>query len=888
MNRAQWNVRVHLLLLAWIVAEIVVVLMHRSIPAAPWLMVHGLLLGVASTAIVIWGQHFADTMLSSPSPGGRRLHVVRLAMLTVGAVLVFGGMLGGWVHTIEAGAAVVTIAAIIHVVILVMQTRRALPTRFGGLVRYYVVATLCLPIGVGLGVAMARISAGNEAYGRMYVAHVGITLLGWIGLTVLGTLVLLWPTVLHARIQDGVGAAARRLLYAFSGTLVVIGLGALVGQRVVAALGFAGFLVATVILSRYLYAQALQVGRLGVAGAFLAMSVAWLMFCTALAAIVVAVADSWEQAQTSLGDLVAPFLVGFCVQILMGALTYLIPVVVGSGRAARRAAEDALHRGGYVRLFLFNGGLAVYLLPLPSWVRVALSLVVFGAIVMTVIAGVRAAARSRKIAALEVGARARGEVPEKIAARNGPSGSGGSLVGAATVAVLVLSMTVVAGVSVDPVSAGVGSSTGSVGASGTHTGSTVAETGDTTTVQVEMVGMRFVPDTIEVPTGNRLVIELSNSADQVHDLVVDNGSSSGRLAPGESVTVDVGVIPGNLDGWCSIAGHALMGMRMEVVATGGDGTAAAEGDDAATMDHSAMGGTPSAPSAADAIDLEAAPADGFAPFEAALAPAPDATVHRETFRVQEVEREVAPGVSQMLWTFGGTAPGPVLRGKVGDRFEITLINDGTMGHSIDFHAGELAPDEPMRTIAPGESLTYSFTATHAGIWMYHCSTAPMSLHIANGMFGAVIIDPADLAPVDREYVLLQSEMYLGPEGEPGDYAKIQEEAPDLVVFNGYANGYAHQPLPAVVGERVRVWVLNPGPNRASSFHVVGEQFDTTYFEGNYTLRPGGDGASQALGLMPAQGGFVEMEFGEAGNYPFVSHVMVDAERGAKGIFAVEP
>jgi len=260
-------------------------------------------------------------------------------------------------------------------------------------------------------------------------------------------------------------------------------------------------------------------------------------------------------------------------------------------------------------------------------------------------------------------------------------------------------------------------------------------------------------------------------------------------------------------------------------------------------------------------------------------------VHRRTFTVQEVDREVAPGVTQRLWTFNGSAPGPVLHGRVGDVFEITLVNDGTIGHSIDFHAGALAPDGPMRTIAPGESLVYRFTATRAGVWMYHCSSMPMSAHIANGLFGAVVIEPEDLPKVDRSYLLVQSELFLGPQGGPVDMEKIAAEQPDAVVFNGYANQYDHRPLSARVGERVRVWVLDAGPNRSTSFHVVGGQFDTVYAEGGYLLRPGVGGA-QSLGLQAAQGGFVELSFPEAGHYPFVSHVMVDAERGGHGIFRV--
>jgi nitrite reductase (NO-forming) len=172
--------------------------------------------------------------------------------------------------------------------------------------------------------------------------------------------------------------------------------------------------------------------------------------------------------------------------------------------------------------------------------------------------------------------------------------------------------------------------------------------------------------------------------------------------------------------------------------------------------------------------------------------------------------------------------------------------------------------------------------------MYHCSSMPMSAHIANGMFGAVVIDPPGLPRVARSYVLVQSELYLGPQGGSVDVDKLRAERPDAVVFNGYANQYDHRPLPARVGERVRVWVLDAGPDRTTSFHVVGGQFDTVFSEGAYLLRPGNPerGGSQALTLGPAQGGFVELTFPEPGNYPFLSHVMVDAERGAHGLFAV--
>jgi nitrite reductase (NO-forming) len=116
--------------------------------------------------------------------------------------------------------------------------------------------------------------------------------------------------------------------------------------------------------------------------------------------------------------------------------------------------------------------------------------------------------------------------------------------------------------------------------------------------------------------------------------------------------------------------------------------------------------------------------------------------------------------------------------------------------------------------------------------------------------------------------------------------KIQAERPDAVVFNGYVNQYDARPLVARVGERVRVWVVDAGPDRPTAFHVVGAQFDTTYAEGSYLLRRSRDSGSQSLALAPSQGGFVELTFPEPGRYPFISHLMVDAERGAHGTFEV--
>jgi nitrite reductase (NO-forming) len=220
-----------------------------------------------------------------------------------------------------------------------------------------------------------------------------------------------------------------------------------------------------------------------------------------------------------------------------------------------------------------------------------------------------------------------------------------------------------------------------------------------------------------------------------------------------------------------------------------------------------------------------------------------------------------------------------------------LINKGENLHSIDFHASKVAWNNEMRSIAPGEQLVYRFTAKHSGIFMYHCGTPAVIHHIGNGMYGAIIIDPPDLAPVDHEFVMVQSELYTAPTGEVASADKMMAEAWDGVVFNGYFNQYLHRPIRVEPNERVRIWVLDAGPSENSSFHVIGTIFDTVFKEGAYSLQPGQTGGSQALDLQPAQGGFVEFTFDVAGLYPYVTHKFASASKGALGMFQagdVEP
>ncbi|MFD1826492.1 MULTISPECIES: multicopper oxidase domain-containing protein [Mumia] len=883
-SRGFWPLR-DLPVLAWLAATVVVAVVHPFVPAPRWLMIHLLMLGAVSHAILVWSRYFTDALLHS-ADDDRRGQNRRLMLLNGGVILVVAGVPSGvWPLTL-LGASAVGSAALWHGWTILRQLRAALPARFGPSVRYYVAAACSLPVGAGLGTALAR-GFDDPWHTRLVVAHAAVNLLGWVGLTVVGTLITLWPTMLRTRIAEGAERASSRALPVLVGSVLLTAGGAALGQRAVIALGIAGYLTG-LLLTAPAFVDAL---RRKPPTAFPAWSVlaglTWLLGTMVTLAVGIGAASSWQRVD-EVFDWATPFLAaGFAAQVLLGALSYLVPVALGGGPTPVRAANAVLDRGAPLRLVMTNAGLLLCALPVPSTVRVLASILVLGALASTLPLLLLAVKASRRAKVDPASAGAGSRVPQ-----GRPSGqrSGLAATGLAAVAIAVA-----VGVAVDPAAIGAGDAVSAAAGA--------AATGETTTVKVEARDMRFTPDTISVPAGNRLVVVLTNTDDEdVHDLVLDSGANSGRLSPGQTKRVDVGVVGRDLDGWCSVIGHQQMGMVLTVHVSGtapsapaatseghasgqhGPGGMHSDDDSPAPDDDPEAQPTP----ATEKLDLMADPSPGWAARDAALPALSKSRVHRRTFVVRDVEVEVAPGVTQRLWTYDGTSPGPVLHGRVGDWFEITLTNDGSVGHSIDFHAGALAPQRPMRTIAPGGSLTYRFRATRAGVWMYHCSTMPMSAHIANGLFGAVVIEPRDLPRVDRSYLLVQSELYLGDQGGEVDVAKLAAEEPDLVVFNGFANQYDHAPLSAQVGERVRVWVLDAGPNRPISFHVVGGQFDTTYAEGDYLLdrRDDGDGGAQALSLGPAQGGFVELTFPEPGTYPFVSHVMVDAERGAHGTFEV--
>ncbi len=242
--------------------------------------------------------------------------------------------------------------------------------------------------------------------------------------------------------------------------------------------------------------------------------------------------------------------------------------------------------------------------------------------------------------------------------------------------------------------------------------------------------------------------------------------------------------------------------------------------------------------------------------------------------------QVARDDQREAWTFNGSFPGPVIRVKEGDIVHFTLKNEADRVHSIDFHATRTPWDKHFQGIASGTEMTFTWKAEYPGVFYYHCGTDPMIQHIANGMFGAVIVEPLNpLVKADREYVIVQSEVY----SSPFDVDAMMAGKPKFVVFNGRANRYLDEPLVAKPGELIRLHVINAGPNHFSAFHVIGAVFDRVYASGNpknveygiqtYTLPPGG-GATFDL-IIP-----------EEGVYPIVTHSLQDALTGAIGAIRV--
>ncbi len=255
---------------------------------------------------------------------------------------------------------------------------------------------------------------------------------------------------------------------------------------------------------------------------------------------------------------------------------------------------------------------------------------------------------------------------------------------------------------------------------------------------------------------------------------------------------------------------------------------------------------------------------------------------------EETTQTIAEGIDYQVWTFNGTAPGPVIRVNLGDTVRFTLENASSMGlsHSIDFHAAETPWDANYQPVAPGETKTFDWVARVPGVFMYHCGVPPVLQHIANGMYGAIVVEPEGLPPA-REYVLVSSEFYVSDRPDHdiyvGDFDKMTAGTPTYVEFNGGFNRYLDEPLVAKPDELIRLWVMNAGPTLTTAFHVIGALFDHVYADGNPTNVLNG---IQTYNVPPGGGALFELRIPETGLYPFVTHSFAYTGRGAVGVIKI--
>jgi nitrite reductase (NO-forming) len=280
---------------------------------------------------------------------------------------------------------------------------------------------------------------------------------------------------------------------------------------------------------------------------------------------------------------------------------------------------------------------------------------------------------------------------------------------------------------------------------------------------------------------------------------------------------------------------------------------------------------------------------------------PNGTMVNIDLVATETVQEIAPDVRYHVWTFNGTTPAPVIRVHLGDTIHFTLTNASTIGmqHSIDFHAAmtpwaDLPADAAAtlkgnyQPVDPGKTKTFDWVAMFPGVFMYHCGVPPVLQHIANGMYGAIIVEPDDL-PVEREFVLVSSEFYPGAEPidglYEGDLDRMLAVDPEYVVFNGVANQYVTDPLVVRPNEPFRIWVMNAGPTLTNAFHVIGTMFEETHPTGNTANTLYG---LQTYAVPPGDGAMFELNIPDPGLYPFVTHAFAYTGLGAVGLIRVDP
>lgn len=392
--------------------------------------------------------------------------------------------------------------------------------------------------------------------------------------------------------------------------------------------------------------------------------------------------------------------------------------------------------------------------------------------------------------------------------------------------------------------------------------------------------------------GDTVKLTLSSGEGVEHDITFPdfNATSEHVVGKGSSTTFEFKVDKGgSFSYYCVIAGHREAGMQGKFEVTGS--TANENVPVSAPVSNAAASGPVVANNpAATGADVVRDPTDLPAPLEI-----------REPQTVQinleavEIEGQLADGTTYTYWTFNSKVPGPFFRVRVGDTIEVHMKNltNSTMAHSVDFHA-VTGPGggATMTQTVPGEETMFTAKALSPGLFVYHCATPMVAQHIANGMYGLILVEPEEgLSVVDREFYVMQGEVYtkeaFGSTGHLTENTQaLLNEDPEYLVFNGAVGSLTEQkPLKANVGETVRIFFGVGGPNFTSSFHVIGEIFDRVFEQASLTS----PALTNVQTTTVPPGGATMVEFGleVPGNYILVDHALARLQRGLAGFLVVE-
>jgi nitrite reductase (NO-forming) len=397
--------------------------------------------------------------------------------------------------------------------------------------------------------------------------------------------------------------------------------------------------------------------------------------------------------------------------------------------------------------------------------------------------------------------------------------------------------------------------------------------------------------TLKAKVGDTLEIRISSGEGAQHDIVFpDLNVASAKFDKSTgATTVKFKVTKaGTFDYYCTIAGHRQVGMEGKLEVAGSTTAAAGAPRTAAPKPVIAYSDTTPIQRALPAVSVAMDP-------NAVPAPIGKRAPQTVKYRIETVELvgKLDDGTSFTYWTFGRKVPGPMLRVKAGDTVDFTLANskDSKMVHSIDFHA-TTGPGggAAFLQVPPGAEKSISFKALNPGLYVYHCATPSVPEHISAGMYGMILVEPeGGLPKVDKEFYVMQGDIYTkhktGTRGhQPFDHDKLAAEQPDYYVFNGAVGALTKEhKMQAQVGETVRVYFGVGGPNKISSFHVIGEIFDRVYTEAS-TSAPREN--VQTTTVPPGGATIVEFKVDYPGKYVLVDHALSRAGKGLVGILEV--